>query len=130
VEDKEKQMKWKVGDVVGCVPSVRSSPQVIQAATERLLDFDERVRIGAIKAVCDVAATDNQSMSSEALVAVTLRLRDTKLGVRKQALTSLLAVFRKGLLQGTCMGYETNHMQNSGELGLVSSIVCGAMYVC
>lgn len=58
--------------------------QVLEAATSRLQDFDERVRAAAVRALC-AAAAEQPGPGTYAAVsaAVWLRLRDTKPSVRK-----------------------------------------------
>ncbi|KAK9813540.1 hypothetical protein WJX73_005871 [Symbiochloris irregularis] len=84
--------------------------QVEQAVTDRLLDFDDKVRSAACIALGTAAAADLECVSQAALEAVSMRMRDTKLAVRKDAAAQLLAVYR-----AHCKG-------SSGEATSASSI--------
>lgn len=54
--------------MVGCVGSIQ----------DRILDFDDKVRIVAVKAIYDLAITDLKWVSTDALREGAERLRDKK----------------------------------------------------
>lgn len=61
---------------------------------ERLIDFDEKVRIAAVTAVCDVAETTPRAVDPELLMAVGERMLDKKANIRQLALKRLGSVYR------------------------------------
>jgi hypothetical protein len=68
--------------------------QVLEAAAERLQDYDDKVRIAAVQSVASVAADSYSGVPQQVMEAASMRLRDTKLPVRKAALAALLGVFK------------------------------------
>ena len=74
----------------------RCPGQVLSAATDRLQDYDEKVRAAAAKHVCELVAglDPGHEAFSGAMEAVAGRLRDRKIAVRKASLAGLLAVWR------------------------------------
>lgn len=88
--------------LVAAATSDTVTAKVVNAAADRLQDYDEAVRCEAVRAVCEVASTSATAVPPAALEAVSLRLRDTKPSVRKQAASSLLAVFTSAVSAGAC----------------------------
>ena len=75
--------------------------QVLQAAVDRLLDTDDKVRVAAIEGIAD-AAHINLSLlegTSKPLAAIADRLRDVKPGVVRKAAEKLLWVFKSHAMQ-------------------------------
>ncbi|XP_044977567.1 sister chromatid cohesion protein PDS5 homolog A-B isoform X2 [Hordeum vulgare subsp. vulgare] len=60
----------------------------------RLLDFDDKVRIRAVYAVCDLAKSNLSSFPSELILQAAERLRDKKISVRKNVMHKLLDLYR------------------------------------
>jgi sister-chromatid-cohesion protein PDS5 len=61
---------------------------------DRLIDYEEKVRIAAVSAVCDVAETTPRAVDPELLMAVGERMLDKKANVRQLALKRLGSVYR------------------------------------
>ena len=77
------------------------APQVVRAVSERTLDADDRVRLAACRALCELAAGDRSSSDAVSamvtradLEAVADRLRDRKLPVRREVAAQLATVYR------------------------------------
>ncbi|KAM3334027.1 hypothetical protein ACQJBY_028849 [Aegilops geniculata] len=60
----------------------------------RLLDFDDKVRIRAVYAVCDLAKSNLSSFPSELILQAAERLRDKKISVRKNVMHKLVDLYR------------------------------------
>jgi hypothetical protein len=92
--------------------------QVLEAAAERLQDYDDKVRIAAVHAVAAVAADSYSGVPQQVMEAASMRLRDTKLPVRKAALAALLGVFKAKLgrseWQGRGVGRHSQQQASSG----------------
>lgn len=50
----------------------------VGALQDRLLDYDDKVRVAVVKAICDLAKTDLKSIPTDLLRKVAERLRDKK----------------------------------------------------
>ena len=90
--------------------------QVLQAAADRLLDTDERVRIAAIEGIADAAQAGLTLLegAGKPLAAVAERLRDVKPAVVKKAAEKLLWVFKTYAVQrdqGTIVSTGASEMQ-------------------
>ncbi|OMO93987.1 Armadillo-like helical [Corchorus capsularis] len=72
----------------------RSHQELLAAVEDRLLDFNDKVRMQAVTIACDLARS-NLNASSKLIYEVTERLRDKKLPVRKKALQKLMEVYRE-----------------------------------
>lgn len=81
-------------DLLHSLASHAKQQEVLQLLAERMLDPDDKVRAAACACVCKAAVADLQSMTVKALHSVCIRLRDTKLAVRKEAAAQLFSVFR------------------------------------
>ncbi|KAM3352869.1 hypothetical protein ACQJBY_024208 [Aegilops geniculata] len=67
---------------------------VLKSLEGRLLDFDDKVRIRAVYAVCDLAKSNLSSFPSELILQAAERLRDKKISVRKNVMHKLLDLYR------------------------------------
>uniref|UniRef100_A0A0D9V8B2 Tudor domain-containing protein n=1 Tax=Leersia perrieri TaxID=77586 RepID=A0A0D9V8B2_9ORYZ len=67
---------------------------ILTSLEGRLLDFDDKVRIRAVAAVCDLAKSNLGSIPSEVILQAAERLRDTKVSVRKNVKLKLLDLYR------------------------------------
>ncbi|KAG8054616.1 hypothetical protein GUJ93_ZPchr0001g29862 [Zizania palustris] len=67
---------------------------IITSLEGRLLDFDDKVRIRAVYAVCDLAKSNLSSFPSEMILQAAERLRDKKVSVRKNVMLKLLDLYR------------------------------------
>ncbi|KAK4276740.1 hypothetical protein QN277_014853 [Acacia crassicarpa] len=74
--------------------SGREFHQIIRAIEDRLLDFDDRVRMQAILVACDLSKSNLQLAPSKLISQVTERIRDKKISVRKRALQKLMEVYQ------------------------------------
>jgi hypothetical protein len=74
-----------------------------QAVSDRLLDVEDRVRIGAIAACCAIAV-DQPGCVGRAVDAVTGRLRDKKPAVRKEAASQVGARGERAAAAGGSLG--------------------------
>jgi len=85
------------------VASLRSVlvAQVLQAAADRLLDTDEKVRIAAIEGVADAAQAGLSLLegAGKPLAAIAERLRDVKPAVVRKAAGKLLWIFKTYAVQ-------------------------------
>ncbi|XP_054798442.1 sister chromatid cohesion protein PDS5 homolog B isoform X2 [Prosopis cineraria] len=75
-------------------PSGREFHEIISAVEDRLLDFDDRVRMQAILVACDLSKSNLQLVPSKLISQVTERIRDKKISVRKMALQKLMEVYQ------------------------------------
>lgn len=50
----------------------------VGALQDRLLDYDDKVRVAVVKAICDLAKSDLKSIPTDLLRKVAERLRDKK----------------------------------------------------
>ena len=79
--------------------------QLLEAASARLQDPVESVRIAATRAVCNLAASHLDAVPPALVHDVAQRLRDTKGAVRQEAAQGLVEVFRAWCVrvaQGEC----------------------------
>lgn len=86
-------------------PSASETHDILSSLGGRLLDFDDKVRMQAVAAVCDLAKSNLVSFPSEFVLQAVERLRDKKVSVRKSAKEKLLELYQvycdkcsKGLL--------------------------------
>ncbi|KAI4337812.1 hypothetical protein L6164_016184 [Bauhinia variegata] len=75
-------------------PSARESHEIISTVGDRLLDFDDRVRMQAVLVACDICRSNLKLVPHELLCQATERLRDKKISVRKRALQKLIEVYQ------------------------------------
>uniref|UniRef100_A0A453G0R9 Uncharacterized protein n=1 Tax=Aegilops tauschii subsp. strangulata TaxID=200361 RepID=A0A453G0R9_AEGTS len=68
--------------------------KVLKSLEGRLLDFDDKVRIRAVYAVCDLAKSNLSSFPSELILQAAERLRDKKISVRKNVMHKLVELYR------------------------------------
>uniref|UniRef100_A0ACD5VVH9 Uncharacterized protein n=1 Tax=Avena sativa TaxID=4498 RepID=A0ACD5VVH9_AVESA len=76
------------------VPSGNVALDICESLKGRLLDFDDKVRIRAVYAVCDLAKSHLSSFPSELILQAAERLRDKKVSVRKNVMHKLLDLYR------------------------------------
>ncbi|CAJ2674086.1 unnamed protein product [Trifolium pratense] len=76
-------------------PFGRESLEIITSVEGRLLDFDDRVRMHAVTAACDICCSNPMLVPVKLLAVVTERLRDKKISVRKRALQKLMETYRE-----------------------------------
>nr|ACD56617.1 hypothetical binding protein [Gossypioides kirkii] len=75
-------------------PSGRESLELLPAIKDRLLDFDDKVRMQAVIVACDIARSNLKYTSHEFVSEFTERLRDKKISVRKKTLQKVMEVYR------------------------------------
>ncbi|KAF7829837.1 sister chromatid cohesion protein PDS5-like protein A isoform X1 [Senna tora] len=78
-------------------PSGKESHEIITAVEDRLLDFEDRVRMQAVLVVCDLSRSNLEVVPSKLISQATERLRDKKacpISVRKTALQKLIEVYQ------------------------------------
>lgn len=76
------------------VSSGNIAQDILKSLEGRLLDFDDKVRIRAVYAVCDLAKSNLSSFPSELMLQAAERLRDTKISVRKNVMHKFLDLYR------------------------------------
>ncbi|XP_022768187.1 sister chromatid cohesion protein PDS5 homolog A-like isoform X3 [Durio zibethinus] len=75
-------------------PSGIESLELLTAIKDRLLDFDDKVRMQAVVVACDISRSNLKYTSPELISEVLERLRDKKISVRKKALQKVMEVYR------------------------------------
>ncbi|XP_022773243.1 sister chromatid cohesion protein PDS5 homolog A-like isoform X3 [Durio zibethinus] len=75
-------------------PSGIESLELLTAIEDRLLDFDDKVRMQAVIVACDLAGSNLKYTSPKLISEVIERLRDKKISVRKKALLKVMEVYR------------------------------------
>ncbi|XP_017981381.1 PREDICTED: sister chromatid cohesion protein PDS5 homolog A isoform X2 [Theobroma cacao] len=75
-------------------PSGIESHELLTAIEDRLLDFDDKVRMQAVIVACELAGSNLKYISSKLISEVIERLRDKKISVRKKALQKVMEVYR------------------------------------
>ncbi|KAK7275658.1 hypothetical protein RIF29_16778 [Crotalaria pallida] len=75
-------------------PYGSESHEIITSVEDRLLDFDDRVRMQAVLVACDISRSNLKLVPSKLISQTTERLRDKKISVRKRALQKLLQVYQ------------------------------------
>ncbi|XP_068663367.1 sister chromatid cohesion protein PDS5 homolog B isoform X2 [Aristolochia californica] len=75
-------------------PTGMEAVEVLCALQERLLDYDDKVRLEAIIVVCDLAKSNLQHIQPDIILQAAERLRDKKVSVRKKAMQKLLELYR------------------------------------
>ncbi|TYH89080.1 hypothetical protein ES332_D01G234300v1 [Gossypium tomentosum] len=75
-------------------PSGIESLELLPAIKDRLLDFDDKVRMQAVIVACDIARSNLKYTSHEFVSEFTERLRDKKISVRKKTLQKVMEVYR------------------------------------
>ncbi|GMJ02433.1 hypothetical protein like AT1G77600 [Hibiscus trionum] len=75
-------------------PSGIESLELHTAIKDRLLDFDDKVRMQAVIVACDITRSNLKYTSPEFISEFTERLRDKKISVRKKALQKVMEVYR------------------------------------
>ncbi|XP_019460581.1 PREDICTED: sister chromatid cohesion protein PDS5 homolog A isoform X2 [Lupinus angustifolius] len=75
-------------------PYGRESHEIITSVEDRLLDFDDRVRMQAVLVACDISKSNLKLVPSKLISQATERLRDKKISVRKRALQKLVEVYQ------------------------------------
>lgn len=68
--------------------------QAISKAAERLEDLDDSVRLAAVKVMCELCTSHPDKLTGETLKQVMIRLRDTKVAIRRETATGLVQAFR------------------------------------
>ncbi|KAL7117964.1 hypothetical protein ACP275_03G105700 [Erythranthe tilingii] len=76
-------------------PSGKESLKTLSAIQDRLLDNDDKVRIGAINVVCELSKTNLNLTSSDLITQAAKRLRDKKVLVRRKALEKLIELYQE-----------------------------------
>ncbi|XP_040378681.1 sister chromatid cohesion protein PDS5 homolog A isoform X2 [Oryza brachyantha] len=76
------------------VSSGNEAKDILTSLERRLLDFDDKVRIRAVAALCDLAKSNLGSFPSEVIIQAAERLRDKKVSVRKNVMLKLLDLYR------------------------------------
>ncbi|KAF0902491.1 hypothetical protein E2562_017891, partial [Oryza meyeriana var. granulata] len=76
------------------VSSGNEAKDILTPLEGRLLDFDDKVRIRAVAAVCDLAKSNLNTFPSEVILQAAERLRDKKVSVRKHVMLKLLDLYR------------------------------------
>ncbi|WOL16058.1 sister chromatid cohesion protein [Canna indica] len=74
-------------------PFGKEAQDILSAIEGRLLDFDDKVRIEAVFAVCDLAKSNLTYFPSEIVLQAVERLRDKKAFVRKRVMAKLLQLY-------------------------------------
>ncbi|KAG9444024.1 hypothetical protein H6P81_015364 [Aristolochia fimbriata] len=101
---------------VGCARAIYTAnstgieaTEVLCALQERLLDYDEKVRIEAVIVVCELAKSNLQHIQPDIVLQAAERLRDKKVSVRKTAMRQLLELYQAyckkcvdGIISITC----------------------------
>lgn len=75
-------------------PFGTEASEILSGLKGRLLDFDDKVRIHVVNAICDLANSNLKCVPSEVIKLVAERLRDKKLSVRKDTLQKLVEVYK------------------------------------
>ncbi|XP_057735278.1 sister chromatid cohesion protein PDS5 homolog B isoform X2 [Arachis stenosperma] len=75
-------------------PYGTESDEIISAVEDRLLDFDDRVRMQAVLVACDISRSNLKLVPSTLISQATERLRDKKISVRKRALKKMIEVYQ------------------------------------
>ncbi|XP_030527999.1 sister chromatid cohesion protein PDS5 homolog B isoform X3 [Rhodamnia argentea] len=83
-----------VKDFCTANPTGAELNEVLSALEGRLLDIDDRVRIQAVAAICDLAKCNLKFIPLTLISQAAERLRDKKISVRKKALQKLMEVYR------------------------------------
>ncbi|EYU22961.1 hypothetical protein MIMGU_mgv1a019419mg, partial [Erythranthe guttata] len=76
-------------------PSGKESLKTLSAIQDRLLDNDDKVRIGAINVVCELSKINLNLTSSDLITQAAKRLRDKKVLVRRKALEKLIELYQE-----------------------------------
>ncbi|XP_035540575.1 uncharacterized protein LOC108988322 isoform X3 [Juglans regia] len=103
-------------------PSGTALHEVLTALEDRLLDFDDRVRMQAVIVACDLAQSNLKSVPPKLISQATERLRDKKISVRKKALHKLMEVY-----QDYCKKCSEGHMAISDHF---EQILCKVLMLC
>lgn len=75
-------------------PSGTEAFEILNALEQRLLDFDDRVRMQAVIAASDITKSNMKFVPPKLISETSERLRDKKICVRKKALQKLIEVYR------------------------------------
>jgi sister-chromatid-cohesion protein PDS5 len=75
-------------------PSGLEASEILASLEDRLLDFDDKVRMTVVKAVCDLVKVNLKWVPTHILRKVADRLRDKKVFVRKDTLQKLTEVYK------------------------------------
>ncbi|KAL3693850.1 hypothetical protein R1sor_007501 [Riccia sorocarpa] len=75
-------------------PSAPEASDILAGLDDRLLDYDDKVRMSVVKALCDLVSTNPKWVSKDMFKRVSDRLRDKKVSVRKDTLQKLAQVYR------------------------------------
>ncbi|KAE8694757.1 esterase-like [Hibiscus syriacus] len=75
-------------------PSGIESLELHTSVKDRLLDFDDKVRMQAVIVACDIVRSNLKYTSPEFISEFTERLRDKKISVRKKALQKVMELYR------------------------------------
>ncbi|XP_074573683.1 sister chromatid cohesion protein PDS5 homolog B [Curcuma longa] len=74
-------------------PFGKEAHDILSVLEGRLLDFDDKVRLAAVFAVCYLAKSNLTCFPSEIVLQTVERLRDKKVSVRKKVLDELLVLY-------------------------------------
>ncbi|XP_042393819.1 sister chromatid cohesion protein PDS5 homolog A-A-like isoform X1 [Zingiber officinale] len=74
-------------------PFGKEAHDILSVLEGRLLDFDDKVRLAAVFAVCYLAKSNLTCFPSEIVLQAVERLRDKKVSVRKKVLDELLVLY-------------------------------------
>ncbi|CAM6002717.1 unnamed protein product [Sphagnum balticum] len=75
-------------------PSGLEASEILASLEDRLLDFDDKVRMTVVKALCDLVKVNLKWVPTHILRKVADRLRDKKVFVRKDTLQKLTEVYK------------------------------------
>ncbi|XP_078443131.1 binding protein isoform X2 [Wolffia australiana] len=76
-------------------PSRPEAPDIIAGLCDRLLDYDEQVRVKVVETIFDVAAHKLTAISSQTIKGASERLRDKSLTVKKYAMERLGDLYKR-----------------------------------
>ncbi|CAM6113881.1 unnamed protein product [Calypogeia fissa] len=75
-------------------PTGPEATDILAGLNDRLLDYDDKVRMAAVKALCDLVNINSKWIPMDMIKAVAERLRDKKFSVREDTLHKLAEVYR------------------------------------
>ncbi|BBN05523.1 sister chromatid cohesion protein PDS5 [Marchantia polymorpha subsp. ruderalis] len=75
-------------------PSGPEATDILAGLDDRLLDFDDKVRMSVVESLCDLVNTNLKWVPMDMIRRVADRLRDKKVSVRKYTLQKLAQVYR------------------------------------
>ncbi|KAL2634564.1 hypothetical protein R1flu_006043 [Riccia fluitans] len=75
-------------------PSGPEASDILAGLNDRLLDYDDKVRMSVVTSLCDLVSTSPKWVPKDMIKRVAERLRDKKVPVRKDTLQKLAQVYR------------------------------------